>query len=170
MRKVYYTKKKQPILASGIIPIYQDNLILQYEYKERANTCYLVDFGGKIDLTDSSPFKSAIRELIEETNGYLFNQIHNEEINDDIKKYYSNNFSVIKKPIYIEKSKYMLYFVEIDEDTFNKFLHLTEKFNELATEGLSHQIVVKQKIADDSIKLHPRLESFINNNLVKDFI
>ena len=87
MRKVYYTNKKQPILASGIIPVYQNNLILQYEFKQKANTCYLADFGGKIDLTDSSPLRCGWRELIEETNGDVVNEAQNEELNDNMNNY-----------------------------------------------------------------------------------
>ena len=56
----------------------------------------------------------------------------------------------------------MLYFIEINENIFNKFSQLTEKFNEHTTEGLSHQIIIKQKILDKYIKIHPRLKSLTN--------
>lgn len=159
MRKIFYMKDKKPILACGIIPVYEDNLVLQYEYKERAGTCYLSDFGGKIDMSDLSPLNCAIRELMEETNGYLFNNIHNKKLNKKILNYYLDNLKEIKKYIYLEKGKYLLFIIKINEEIFNKLKNLTIKFNEIKTKGLSHQIVIKKTIYDVNVKTHPRLLS-----------
>lgn len=168
MRKIFYTKDNKPILASGIILTYNEKLILQYEYKERAKTKYLSDFGGKLEEKDKCPLYGAIREFIEETNGYLYNRKHNKIEKKNKYKFigfHFNKFKNIKKSIYIPESKYILFIIEIKKDIYDRIMELQEKFNEIETEGLSHEIIEKEKIEDEIVKIHPRLFYYKKNLL-----
>lgn len=162
MRKVFYTKDNEPILASGLILTFNKKLILQYEYKKRANTKFLADFGGKIDTKDTSPLYCAIREFVEETNGYIFNLKHNKIDKSNRFKFmgfHFNKFKNIKKSIYIPKSKYMLYLIEIKKEIYERIITLEKKFDEIITIGLSHEIIEKEKLDDEIVEIHPRLKN-----------
>jgi hypothetical protein len=160
-RKVFFTENKKPIVASGIIIKYENKFIMQYEYKTKAKSKYLADFGGKLESTDVNPYYGAIRELVEETNGYLYNCKHN--VIDDIKKYieYYDLLLELNESKYLANGKYMLYIVTAKKETYEKMLNLQEKFDEILTEGLSHQIVIKDKLKDNKVKIHPRIKNII---------
>jgi 8-oxo-dGTP pyrophosphatase MutT (NUDIX family) len=65
----------------------------------------LDDFGGKIDLDDTSVFNAMMREVSEETNGVITGEYLTSAINGDTKTFYNR------------KSKYYIWLVQVD-DTF----------------------------------------------------
>lgn len=160
-RKVFYTKDNKPILASGLILTFNNKLVVQYETKKKAGTKYLSDFGGKLEHYDPTPLDGAIREFMEETNGYLYNRKHNildYENRREILDYYIDILNRIKKYIYIGYGKYMLYIIEIDVETYEKLIELRVEYKETHSYGISHEIVIKDSLKDDIINKHPRLK------------
>lgn len=161
-RKMFFTKGKQPILASGIILKYKNKFIMQSETNMWTKKVYLSDFGGKIEFYDKSPYLAAVREFMEETNGYLVNMEHNtftKESRKDFLKEYINILGYTKKALYVKNSKYLLFFVEIDFITFVKMLKLGKLFKETENEGIYHKILILNDLSGEKDFLHPRLNS-----------
>lgn len=95
--------KSYPVRAGGT---------LFYRYDDHDNTYSLLlifsrniyeDFGGCSDTTDKSIEDMVSREVEEESN-CIFR-----------KEYVLNLIKKINQPVYIKQSKYVLYFVQIDE-------------------------------------------------------
>ena len=164
-RPVFYYKNHHlnPITSAGIIPIYNGQAILQQEIKN--NKTFLSDFGGKSQYNDFSPFDIAIRELMEETNGYLYNTTHNDLRKMDVSRifnYYKSIFSNIIQCIYIKECKYLLFFVEINQYVFYRFPpYLYQEIPiEEKNSNIYHNITIHRKIRISYI-CHPRLCSLI---------
>ena len=161
-RKMFYTKGKQPILASGLILKYKNKFVMQCETNMWTKKVYLSDFGGKIEFYDSSPYIAAVREFMEETNGYLVNGKHNKftkENRSDFLKKYLEILGYDKKGIYVKKSKYLLFFVEVNLVTFIKMLKIGKLFQETENNGIYHKIIILNDLTDEKNFLHPRLNS-----------
>lgn len=107
-RKMFIVGKKEKQITSAGIIFYKDDNILLINNKDRN---MYEDFGGKVELGDANIMETAAREAEEESNGifnynYLLNKLNN------------------KKFIYIDHSKYAVFFIpvkqKIDIDKFGK--------------------------------------------------
>lgn len=96
------TEKTQEIRAGGV---------LFYKYNEDKTDCELLliktryhyeDFGGCTDAEDNNILETVTREVQEESNGIFCK----EDVYEKIKN---------SNPIYIARSKYVLYFMELDK-------------------------------------------------------
>lgn len=98
----YYTKDRLPVKAGGILFYYVDNDYETIKLLMIKNRGKYEDFGGKTDNKDKNFKHTVAREVYEESNG-IFKK---GDILDKIK-------NII--PLYKETSKYILYFLELNE-------------------------------------------------------
>ena len=111
-RPTFYTSSNKPIRAGGVIFYYQDPLtnnikmLLQYTEKIKDNIKrYLYeDIGGKTDENDKSINDTIIRETLEETNNIISKELITDYLNRE------------NKILYLEKSKYHLVLIKVDDD------------------------------------------------------
>jgi hypothetical protein len=104
-----------PIRAGGVIFYYQDeltkNIKLLLQYTERTRNYVkrflYEDIGGKTDEGDESINDTVIREVVEETNGVINKELITKYLTKDVKK------------IYLEKGKYCLFLVKVNDDIKN---------------------------------------------------
>jgi hypothetical protein len=103
VRKIFYYDgyKEKPITSGGIL-FYKDDKLLMIKCQNKYE-----DFGGKSEMKDKNIYEMVAREVNEESNG-----IFKEDYLIDI----------ISKLdcIYISRSKYVLFFVELKDDYLEK--------------------------------------------------
>lgn len=105
-RPTFYLKNEDsPIRAGGVIFYYFSEKTVEL-LMIKHNNIY-EDFGGKTDKQDKTFIDTVSREVDEESNG-IFKK---EEIEKKIKD---------KKPVYTKCSKYILYFIELDDKIDSK--------------------------------------------------
>lgn len=158
-RPTFYIDDK-PIRAAGILFYVKDksnkkNMIL-FRRENKETTQFYCDTGGKTDVGDKSSIETAIRETVEETNSHLFDKKHNRKKCSDILK---NIFEKQKiDHIYITKSKYILYLVELRYSTYKKPLERLGTYEKsLNDETKTHTYFWLDTIPTDN--LHPRLKA-----------
>lgn len=97
----YYSDNNLPVKAGGVIfyHIDENNVLSLLLIKNRNK---YEDFGGKTDSVDSCYQDTVAREVEEESNGYFKKDYILKEIKN-------------KQPIYTKNSKYIIYFIELNE-------------------------------------------------------
>jgi hypothetical protein len=119
MLNAFYTKNNKEIKSAGIIfySFYKGKLhLLLQNCKNKWS-----DFGGKKEKEDTAPYITAARETSEESNCMFVSYkslLSKKDVIDNINKCTKYITKKIKKnisnpPVYIGRSKYMLYFVKI---------------------------------------------------------
>ena len=118
-----------PCSAIGMIFYVKHNDTVYFVMQQQNNKKYkFTDLGGKIDKTDKTVIDAAQREVMEETNGMLFNKLFKPEFNKEFilkpnpkAKEYTLNFNRLlneNKPIFSYKSnsKYLCILIELNID------------------------------------------------------
>lgn len=131
-RPIFYVDDSCPCLGGGIMFYTRCNdktyFLLQ---QEEGNHKYVFcDLGGKTDISDSNIIETAVREVMEETNGVLFQQLlkpschHLFCMNSKFEDYMANLYRLFQDHpphfIYSSKSKYLIVLVEIDAKYISK--------------------------------------------------
>lgn len=142
-----------PILACGIV-FYKivDNklqlLLSKYNHKQQ-----LEDFGGKIEITDTSVFDAMAREVMEESNHlitaeYLKERLHHD---DNITFYYNKH------------SKYYVWLIQVD----NTFFPDTSVFG---TEEQLNPIKKRTVQWYNFHEVHKKLSDRLSNSIFMDYM
>lgn len=125
-RPIFYVDDKCPCLGSGVLfyvalggHVY---FLMQQEIGQKKYS--FCDLGGKTDKVDSNIIETAIREVMEETNGVLFQQLFESSpempfsSSPKLRDHMANFFRLFSKQkphfIYNRKSKYLLALMELD--------------------------------------------------------
>lgn len=142
-RPIFYVDNSYPCLGSGVLfYINHNNRIYFLMQKEQGNQKYsFCDLGGKTDIKDNNIIETAVREVMEETNGALFNNLFKKEYQKDfnlnpiLEDYMVNFYKLFQdfepKFIYSGKSKYLIMLIELNSDYINN--NMLPKFNEQVT-------------------------------------
>lgn len=142
-RPIFYIDDSYPCLGSGVLLyINYNNRIYFLMQKEDGNQKYkFCDLGGKTDVLDNNIIETAIREVMEETNGVLFSKLFkkqhlkNFEVKPSFKDYMHNFYKLFQdfepKFIYSGKSKYLIMMVEINSEYITPTM--LPKYNEHIT-------------------------------------
>ena len=128
-RKIFYFNNKE-VKSAGIIfyTFYKDkgiSMLLQ----NRKNI--YSDFGGKSEHSDKSIMHIAARESAEETNSSFVSmqKIKTKEKAIELLpkciNYLLDKLNKAKMNIYLEKSKYMLYFIKLSNKEMNKLIRVS---------------------------------------------
>ena len=130
-RPVFYIDNSYPCLGSGVLFYVKHNnktyfLMQQEDNNQKYSFC---DLGGKTDTTDSNIIETAVREVMEETNGVLFSKLFKKKyhkefgLNPVFKDYMINFYRLFQdfepKFIYSNKSKYLIIIVELNAEYIN---------------------------------------------------
>lgn len=122
---LFKRNKSHEIKAAGIFFIKKNSsgnsLLLTQEVLKEKNKKIFSDFGGKVDDDDKYPIDTITREFLEESNGSLFRMYNGKRKylkHSELKELINEN---LKKKIYIQKSKYLLFFVELPDTVFISF-------------------------------------------------
>lgn len=155
-RPTFFTKNGEPIRAAGIL-CYIDNKEENKKYwLFRKHKNLYSDTGGKTDKIDSSALDTAIRETVEETNGHLFSEKHNNYYCSKILK--REIFKQKIEPIYLDSCKYQIYILKLRNKNFNLPL---ERFGKIEIhDKLEHSYHWLDSIPVKNI--HPRLFTLKN--------
>lgn len=144
----YEDDKEKPLRAGGVLFYRLDKeeykLLLIYS---RDN---YEDFGGCTDNIDKDIKDTVSREVAEESN-FVFS-----------KKFILNNLDD-KKAVYIAKSKYVLYFIELEEDYDPKVFGDKEYHD-----GFDRTVEWKSYDDFEDLKLNWRLNNWTVRNYMKD--
>lgn len=142
-RPIFYVDKNSPCLGSGVLFYINHNgkiyfLMQKEENNHKYNYC---DLGGKTDVIDNNIIETAVREVMEETNGVLFSKLFKPKYRHEFgqkpifKDYMINFYRIFQdyEPefIYSNKSKYLILLVEIKSEYING--SLLPKYNEMIT-------------------------------------
>ena len=150
--------------------------------KEDNNQKYsFCDLGGKTDISDSNIIETAVREVMEETNGVLFSKLFKTKYHKEFglkpifKDYMINFYRLFQdyqpKFIYSGKSKYLIMMVELNSEYIKHMMMPTTQDVTILHQGfgdtelkntLSRQIVWMElkyfgKLLKDK-KMHIRLK------------
>jgi hypothetical protein len=162
-RPIFYIDDSSPCLGSGVLfYINHRNKIYFLMQKEDDNHKYsFCDLGGKTDILDSNIIETAVREVMEETNGILFSKLLKTKYQNDFglrpifKDYMINFYKMFQdyQPefVYSNKSKYLIIMMEIKIDYIDSKLlpkncevitTLRQEFGDMEVKNtLSRQIV-----------------------------
>ena len=110
--------------------------------KEDNNQKYtFCDLGGKTDVSDNNIIETAVREVMEETNGVLFSKLFkkqyqksfgiNASFNDYMTNFYKLFQDVEPKFIYSSKSKYLIMMIQLDPEYISP--NMLPRYNENIT-------------------------------------
>ena len=146
---IHTVKGYGPCSATGMIFYIKHNDTTYFLMQQQNNKKYrITDLGGKIDETDKTVIDAAQREVMEETNGLLFNKLFKSEYNKEFSlksnpegKEYTPNFNRLlneNEPTFIYKfnSRYLCVLIELDtkyikEDMLpNKGLTIMSEFGD----------------------------------------
>jgi len=142
-RPIFYVDNSNPCLGSGVLFYIKHNEKIYFlMQKEEGNQKYsFCDLGGKTDVSDSNIIETAIREVMEETNGVLFSKLFKLKYESQFgqkpifKDYMVNFYKMFQdyQPnfIYSNKSKYLIILMEIKKDYIN--VKLLPKYNDQIT-------------------------------------
>ena len=158
-RPTFYTNDGKPIRAAGILCYVHDKDKNKKTWLFRKQKNKYSDTGGKTDSLDSSSLETAIRETVEETNGHLFSEKHNNKYCYKILKRELTKQN--PKPIYFDSCKYILYPLKLRSKSLN--LPLDRFGNIEIHDSQKHSYHWLDEIPDKN--LHPRLFSL--KNLIK---
>lgn len=182
-RPIFYVDNSYPCLGSGVLFYIKHNGKIHFlMQKEDNNQKYsFCDLGGKTDISDSNIIETAVREVMEETNGVLFSKLfktkyHKEfGLNPTFKDYMINFYRLFQdyqpKFIYSNKSKYLIMMVELNSEYIKHIMLPTNEEVTILRQGfgdmelkntLSRQIVWMElkhfgKLLKDK-KMHIRLK------------
>lgn len=121
-RKIHYVGKyNRPCTASGIIFYTDIDNYYYYLLQRNHKTGFYEDFGGKAEWSDKSPFQTAVREAVEETNASIFSGTYDTKskyISAKKKEAWNYHHNYIKNKercylMYVPDSKYTLYLIYI---------------------------------------------------------
>tara|TARA_B100000161_G_scaffold237661_1_gene188161 strand:+ start:112 stop:990 length:879 start_codon:yes stop_codon:yes gene_type:complete len=150
-RPTFYTRSRKEIRGAGVLCYVRDKVRNKKYILLRESNGWISDMGGKTDIYDKSPLDTAIREVVEETNGHLFSSYHDSERCRFILNKHLPKRNV--KRIYIRKSKYLLYIFEINYKNFGRSMLRFGKKE--GNTNISHYYKWYESLP--SRKLHPRL-------------
>ena len=162
-RPIFYIDNGCPCLGAGVLFYVQTNNDIYFlMQKEDGNPKYsFCDLGGKTDVIDSNIIETAVREVMEETNGVLFSKLFKTKyhskfgLKPNFKDYMINFYKILQdfepKFIYSKKSKYVIILIQLRSEYINHtlmpknnktFIPLSEQFGniEIKTE-LSREII-----------------------------
>jgi hypothetical protein len=154
-RPIFYVDNNYPCLGAGVLFYTNMNdkiyfLMQQEDGNQKYTFC---DLGGKTDIADSNIIETAVREVMEETNGVLFSKLIKDKFHSFFglkpvfKDYMINFYKLFQecqpKYIYSNKSKYLILLVELKSDYLN--CSILPKCNEVITP-------LRQEFGDIEIK------------------
>lgn len=162
-------KKYKPCTAAGVLfyTVIKKEIYFLLQYNKVHH--YYEDFGGKAEFSDKTPYHTAVREAVEETNASIFTG-HSKNINEyrrtkrrELHMYHKNYYKHKTKcfSVYVPWGKYMLY-LNYTEPELSKKLTPTRFGTHEFEENVSRDIVglSKNKLLDliKSRRCNPRLD------------
>lgn len=165
LRKIFYfdNDKDKPILASGVLFIKESpdgkKDVLVQKVKKEDGKIIVTDFGGKVDLDDTTPIQAAARELGEEINYGIFHKDKGSFLDEEgLKRLIQGN---IMGKVYLPTAKYFLVFVKFNDKEIGIDMekigdHETLDQIERTVDWISSDDFIKTYFDQ---KLHPRLWS-----------
>lgn len=142
-RPIFYVDDSYPCLGAGVLLyINHNNRIYFLMQKEDNNQKYcFCDLGGKTDTSDNNIIETAVREVMEETNGVLFSKLFKKQyqkmfdIRPSFDDYMANFYKLFQniepKFIYSGKSKYLIMMIKLDSEYISPIM--LPKYNEQIT-------------------------------------
>lgn len=133
-RPIFYVDKSYPCLGSGVLFYvkYNNNIYFLIQKEDNNQKYSFCDLGGKTDISDGNIIETAVREVMEETNGVLFSKLFRKKyhkefgLNPTFKDYMINFYRLFKdyqpKFIYSNKSKYLIIMVELSAEYINHIM------------------------------------------------
>lgn len=125
-RPIFYINDGCQCLGSGVIFYvkYSGKIYFLLQEEPNNNKYKFCDLGGKTDIKDNNIIETAVREVMEETNGDLFNKLFKSgtSLNDsavpDLKDYMIKFYKIFQESpprfVYSAKSKYLIILVELN--------------------------------------------------------
>lgn len=129
-RPIFYIDNDCPCLGSGVLFYvkHYNNIYFLIQQEDNNQKYSFCDLGGKTDIRDNNIIETAVREVMEETNGVLFTTLFNSSFNhsqgNEFKDYMSNFYLVFQENsprfIYSAKSKYLIILTELNSKMMEK--------------------------------------------------
>lgn len=122
----FFTCKAAGVIPYRVDPVTRRVYFLFHTYLQEENMYrgVFTDFGGKVEMSDSSPRVTALREFFEESR-FLFDASL-ERVPAMVQRYYPSFAQQTRIFLYNPSSKYMVYFWKLPDELVPRHLHMPQ--------------------------------------------